>query len=191
MPRAAPLSPEERRTALIDATLPLLVEHGRAVTSKQIAEAAGVAEGTIFRVFATKEELVEATLAREFEPGEFARQLDEVDASLPLRDRLVVVATAMQCRFQRVFGLMRAVGMVAPPDHVHDEAHRERMDALDERLAALLAPDADRLRLPPARVVQLLRMLTFAGSHEDIAEGHLLAPEEIVDTLLHGVQEGK
>ncbi|WP_278257300.1 hypothetical protein [Nocardioides convexus] len=33
-PRAAPLSPEDRREALIRATRPLLYEHGRAVTTK-------------------------------------------------------------------------------------------------------------------------------------------------------------
>ena len=50
-PRAAPLSPDERRRAIVDAVLPLLIEHGRAVTTRQMAEAAGIAEGTIFRVF--------------------------------------------------------------------------------------------------------------------------------------------
>ena len=42
-PRAKPLSPDDRRKALVEATIPLLLEHGRAVTTKQIADAAGVA----------------------------------------------------------------------------------------------------------------------------------------------------
>ena len=61
--RARPMSPEERRDKLIDVTLDLLREHGRAVTTRQIAAAAGVAEGTIFRVVESKEELVEAAIA--------------------------------------------------------------------------------------------------------------------------------
>ncbi|MCU1430433.1 MAG: DNA-binding transcriptional regulator, AcrR family, partial [Actinomycetia bacterium] len=36
---------------IVAATLPLLLEHGDRVTSRQIAEAAGIAEGTIFRAF--------------------------------------------------------------------------------------------------------------------------------------------
>ena len=42
---------------IVAATLPLLLEHGELVTTRQIAEAAGIAEGTIFRVFADKDEL--------------------------------------------------------------------------------------------------------------------------------------
>ena len=72
-PRAPRLSPDERRAALVDATVPLLLEHGRAVTTRQIAEAAGIAEGTIFRVFATKEELVDAALDAAFDPQTCSR----------------------------------------------------------------------------------------------------------------------
>src|SRR5690349_3699156 len=43
--RARPLPPAERRAALVAATLPLISEHGPAVSTRQIAVAAGVAEG--------------------------------------------------------------------------------------------------------------------------------------------------
>ena len=54
-------------------------------------------------------------------------------------------------------------------------------------MVALLAPDADRLTVAPDMLVHTLRLLTFAGSHEHIADGRLLTPEQIVHTILHGV----
>ncbi len=48
MSRATPLPLDERRAALIAATEPLLEQFGRDVSTRQIAEAACVAEGTIF-----------------------------------------------------------------------------------------------------------------------------------------------
>jgi AcrR family transcriptional regulator len=63
-PRAAPLSADERRDAIIDVVVPLLLEHGRDVSTRQIAEAAGIAEGTIFRVFPDKAALWTATAER-------------------------------------------------------------------------------------------------------------------------------
>ena len=186
--RARPMSPEERRDALIDATLGLLREHGRAVTTRQIAEAAGVAEGTIFRVVESKEELVELAITRAFEPGSLTDRILEIDPDLPLRDRLVRLAAILQQRFRATFELMRKVGMVRPADHVHDSpeaiAMREHMHALFE---SVVGADRVRLAVPVDVFVHRLRLLTFAGSHPLISDGALLTPDEIVDTLLHGL----
>src|SRR3954466_13304322 len=86
--RAAALPPEERREALIAATLPLVLEHGTDVSTRLIAEAAGVAEGTIFRVFRTKDDLVEAAIASAFDPSALVDAIGGLDRSAPLADRL-------------------------------------------------------------------------------------------------------
>ena len=52
--RAAPMSSDNRRRAIVEAVIPLLIEQGANVTTREIAGAAGIAEGTIFRVFPDK-----------------------------------------------------------------------------------------------------------------------------------------
>ena len=189
-PRAHPLSPDERRAALTDVTLRLLRVHGRAVTTRQIAEAAGVAEGTIFRVFDSKDELVDAALARAFEPGDVVARIEGIDRSQPLRGRLVDLVALLQQRFRATFDLMQKVELVGPPHHLHDseeaEAWRARLEAL---LVDVVGGDADRLAVPVDHFVHVLRLLTFAGSHQKIADGRLLTPDQVVDTLLHGLAQ--
>ena len=60
--RASAMPPDERRAAIVSATVPLLLEHGSAVSTRQIAEAAGIAEGTIFRVFPDKQAVIAASV---------------------------------------------------------------------------------------------------------------------------------
>jgi len=180
------MSPDERREAIVEAALPLLLEHGRATTTKQIAEAAGIAEGTIFRVFPSKEELFEAAMDRAFDPTEFVSDLQAIDLDQPLHARMIEVTALLQQRFLKIFALMTALALRKPPERHrgHDsEEWRSRVGGLME---LVVAADAGKFRMPPSEVIRVLRLLTFSGSHPHISENRLMTPDEIVDVVLHG-----
>jgi AcrR family transcriptional regulator len=179
------MPPAERRAALAAATLPLLLAHGTAVTTRQIAEASGVAEGTLFRVFPDKEALICATIEAAMDPARLYEDLAGVDAEAPLRARLMAVTTILQRRLASVIGVMMAMGMHRPPGDV--EARRETNQQIIAAIARLLEPDRRQLRLPPTEVARLLRLLTFSGSHPSITDGNPLTAHEIVSLVLDGV----
>jgi AcrR family transcriptional regulator len=181
--RARPLPADERRAAILAAARPLVLEHGRATTTRLIAEAAGVAEGTIFRSFATKDELFDAVIEQEFDPGPFLEAIGRIDVGQPLEQRLVEAVSVLQRRFVRIFQLMIALGVRRPPDRIGAPELRERL--AKEGLVRLVEPDAERFRVPPQDIVQLLRLLTFSGSHPHISD-HRMTAEQIVDVVLHG-----
>ncbi|GAA1009424.1 TetR/AcrR family transcriptional regulator [Nocardiopsis tropica] len=189
-PRAPHLPPDERRAALIAATRDALLEYGTVPTTKQIAQHAGVAEGTIFRVFESKDALLDAVMAESFAPDDLLDAIDAIDPALPLRERLYRFTELIQQRFQRIFGLMDALGIVSPPHTRTDDARRKAREggpALLRRLRGVIGDDADQLAVDPEEAIHLLRLLTFSGSHPHISEGAVLTPQRIVDVLLDGI----
>ena len=179
------MSPDDRRLALVEATVPLLLEHGRTVTSRQIAEAAGVAEGTIFRVFDSKDDLVAAALDHAFDMAPFLEDLSRIEPDQPLRALVSDVVTLLQIRFRGIFELMTAVGMVGPPSaKKHMQQHREEAAAI---MVGLLAPHAHELAVPVSEFVHITRLLTFSGSHPHLSDGRILTTDEIVTTVLDGL----
>jgi AcrR family transcriptional regulator len=183
--RARPLPPEERRAALVEATLPLVVQHGAKVTTKQIAEAAGVAEGTIFRVFPDKETLVREAIATVLDPLPTVAALNAIDLDLPIRERLAQAVEIMRKRMETAFAVMSALRMDGPQHHKPEErpSHQPMLDAMER----LVAADQDKFRLPAPEVARMLRLLTFAGTHRIITDNHPLTTEEVVSVLLDGV----
>ena len=184
-PRARPMTPDDRRQTLVDATIPLLLEHGRSVTTRQIADAAGVAEGTIFRVFDSKDDLVTAAVEQALDMEPFLTDLEAIDLDQDLRARLTDLCARLQDRFRGIFLLMSAMGMVGPPKaHRHTDDGRRRAEKI---MVAVVEPDAELLTCTPVQLVHMLRMLTFSGTHPHISDGHILTPDQIVGTLLDGV----
>jgi AcrR family transcriptional regulator len=186
--RAPRMSPQERREMLVAATLPLVAQHGLKVTTRQIAEAAGVAEGTIFRVFPDKDALVRAAVAKALDPGPVMAELAGVDMGLELRDRLTAVAGILQRRLVMVFNLLISVGMHHRPEDIDEHRARAKPQnaAITEEIGRILEPDRDRLRCPVPLLARTLRLLTFAGSHPLINDGQPLTAGEITDVLLNG-----
>ncbi|WP_347350952.1 helix-turn-helix domain-containing protein [Intrasporangium sp.] len=202
--RAAPMTPDARREALVDVYVRLARRYARRPTSNEIAHEAGVAEGTIYRAFGTKDELETEAVQAAFCPGPVRRLIAAIDPGLPARQRLVEFTRIMQERFTDVFELMAALGLTEPPErNGHDQCflaghhrpgaagsrtrrpvHQPLLDSMHELVADL----HDELTVEPAEVIHRIRLLTFSASHPGIADGRLLSPEQIVATVLDGLR---
>lgn len=190
--RATPLPADERRAAIMAATEPLLMQFGREVSTRQIAEAAAIAEGTIFRVFPNKDALIDAILEDAFEAEPTFVALSQIDPQLELTVRLELAIGILEARLRRVISLFAAFRHDPPPpsDPAHED-HRRRRQADNARLNAALVDvigaDADRLRLPVEQAADLIRGLVFTVTHPLIGATFSSEPRVIVDTLLYGI----
>jgi len=184
------MTPDDRRASIIAATIPLLRDKGRAVSTKEIAKAAGIAEGTIFRVFESKDEIVHACVHEAFDTSGLVVELAGVDRDLPLRERLAQAVTVMQEHLKGIFALMTVLQSSGQPLHRpmgHDAARRrtEATAELDAAFVDLIGGDADRLRIPATTFIGYLRMLTLSSVHP-MLDGQESTALELVDVILEG-----
>jgi AcrR family transcriptional regulator len=200
------MPPEERRAALIAATLPLVREHGLAVSTRQIARAAGVAEGTIFNVFPDKQSLIQAAVLSAFDPEAFQRALGTIDPTADLRDRLRMVAEIAMRRMMENGPIMAAMhrsatsAAAADLDSLREDPvraarvaseffvaiHRARAQMI-AAVAAIIEPDAARLRRSPNITAELLLAMLSIYARSGDREMGSMDSDEIVTLLLDGI----
>lgn len=176
--RATPLPAAERRAAIVDAVAPLVIEYGSAVTTKQIAQQAGISEGTIFNVFADKDELIEAVIEAALDPRPLEERLAAIDTALPFEARLTAATAAVQLRMMHIWRLIAALG---PRSH-----RRPHQLPLSPGLTAIFASEPQRVRVDPAAAARRLRAMTITLTHPLMTDDPA-TPAEIVDAFLHGV----
>lgn len=191
---------------MLDAVRPLVLARGASVTTKELAQAAGVAEGTLFRVFADKATLVREVVHAAIDPASAVPELDAIDRSSWLEHRLTRV---FEIGFEQITATIRWVGVLheLARDDAGGGPHESRAEAgrawiasqqageaaVRAALTRVLEPDADRFGRPLADVVELLDVLIVGASMQAVnAARRGRAPTEppvdqLVDTFLHGV----
>ncbi|MFT4211311.1 MAG: TetR/AcrR family transcriptional regulator [Microbacterium sp.] len=181
--RAKPMAPDERRAMIAAEAVPLFLEHGSALTTRQLAEHLGIAEGTIFRAFGDKESLVRAAVHAFFDQARERMDDGLVDPQLPLDEKVRRLVRGTQLWMQRVFRMLSLL----PRDEIPQYFARDRDGEFRSVVAAIFAPDADRLNIPPERMSAVMRIAGIAANGARAGDGVGLTEDELVDFILYGI----
>ncbi|HEX3785600.1 MAG TPA: helix-turn-helix domain-containing protein [Pseudonocardiaceae bacterium] len=199
--RAPAMSVEDRQAAIIAAALPLLIEHGSGVTTSQIATAAGIAEGTVFRAFRDKRELFVACLRAALRAEQQVAEINAIPADLPLAKRLIEAMEIVGGYQQRMWAVMQAVHSSGVElDHHSFESTKDNEDGsiapngakhgfmqVADAITGLFEAETTQLRTSPELASRLLLGLMFTNQMQDERLGGVIArPAELVDLFLHG-----
>jgi len=192
---------EERKRLIIEAAAKLFSRHGfRGTTTREIARAVGVSEATVFKHFATKEDLYTAIIETRSQAqqvlsvvGPLAEAKDDVALLRTLASELIA-------RTQSDPTLMRLLFFSALEGHaLADLFFRRRVQALDEYLGRYIADRVATGAFRPVDPIQaawnFIGMVTFhILLHELFGQkppSHLTrerAVEEMVTMFLQGVR---
>ncbi len=203
--RAPALDVEQRRLLIIDATLPLLLQHGTRVSTSTIARAAGIAEGTVFRAFKDKDELISACVLAALRPDVPIDRIQAIPEGLDLRARLLAIADITGEHLERTTLLVQALeatgGRLHPPLPARPGPAPPRPDAstpdadgphqamrhLTEAVTDALRPDAGQLRISCELTARtFLGMLFLNRTQSRLWGGEPLPTAQVVDLFLHG-----
>jgi AcrR family transcriptional regulator len=148
-----------------------------------MAEACGVAEGTLFRAFGDKESLINAAIEAYFDPLPLRTAIRSVDPALPVEGKVQAVLGLLRERFEGVIGLMSALKVTDGPPPIARSASESWLEAFEE----LMRPHRDELRAPVATVGYYLRLVAFATAIPPVNAPHEFSPDELLPLVTRGV----
>ncbi|MCX5152023.1 MULTISPECIES: TetR/AcrR family transcriptional regulator [unclassified Streptomyces] len=172
------------RARVLDVATEVFTTRGVGVPTEEIARAAGVGVGTVFRHFPTKEALLEAVMVRRLEAiaamtAQLAAQADPAEAFFACF-RLVVEQSAGKNEF--------AQALAAAGVDVHASLHEPTRE-IQTRLAGLLseAQQAGVVR-PELRLPELLALLVGTGAMLEQLGTDPAARERIFEVVFDGLR---
>ena len=191
------MSQEERRAAIVEATIPLLLADATDLSTATIAQAAGIAEGTVFRAFRDKKELVLTCAMQALAADREVESIQRIDPSRSLAERLTEAVDVLGGYLDRIWRVMRAMHTAGvewdrkPEPHKHGEQHKDgpiEMRRVGEAIAALITSGDEPLRADAPLAARLLLGLVFTNRRGDLEFGtESASSKELVDLFLHGV----
>jgi AcrR family transcriptional regulator len=126
---------ERNRKRLLDAAVEVFAEHGLEASTAEIARRAGVGQGTVFRRFPTKDDLVAAIVVDRL--GEIAAAATALLVQPPAGGRVLAFMAELARIHVRDRGLIEAVnGTRALADPLVHDAHGALMDVVEELVKA-------------------------------------------------------
>lgn len=190
--RAAPLPPDERRAAILAAARPLVAAHGSRVTTAQIAEAAGIAEGTLFRVFATKAEIIVAVIRDALDSRSMIDWVRTQHYPTLAGAARSILGELQRCyaEVSAMFAALYTLGSDAqdaakPLAYDRASAVAQQLE-LVKAVAASLSEHHDELRVTPQVAASFLIGLATISSHGLVSDGTLTDLDLLLDLFLHG-----
>ena len=164
--------------------------------TKQVAEAAGIAEGTIFRVFPTKQALFDAVIADVLDPTRTTRALRALPEHGSLVERITAILALLYSDMDTVEEVFMAVHAMPSDDLTphkppmkNCDGRPTRSDDLRAAMAVALAPWADELSVPLEQAAAWLRSVAMATSHPFLKQGADFPPELAARLLVHGLEK--
>jgi AcrR family transcriptional regulator len=191
--RAKPMVADDRRKAILDVVIPLLRAKGSSLTTAEIAQAANIAEGTIFRVFRDKPAVILEAVKFAMDATPVAEAIRAISAEAPMRTQLVEAATVLRDYFNRMVALGESLRTGSPVHRARPQDMaaliKSSSDTISAALAELFARHRAVLRVPPAAAKAAFRGLVFASAHPLLPPKERLALEDAVSILLSGIAE--
>ncbi|MEX1209116.1 MAG: TetR/AcrR family transcriptional regulator [Acidimicrobiia bacterium] len=189
--RAQPLPPDERRASIVAAALPLVTARGREVTTAEIARVAGVAEGTVFWAFSSKEELLDACVQEVTRTDQFHADLATAAERVTLDERLLGAAEALEAHLCRVLPLVLSLGL---PGTNRGEGRGRMLATLVDSVGEYVSreTEAGEITGEATMVARALIGLVFSAVFQQVHAGIEPAnTKDLVGVVLDGVRHRK